>query len=90
MPHVNIRISGMVQGVFFRSSAKYKADALDIKGFARNEPDGTVYIEAESPVQAVLDDFIAWCKIGPPSSDVDDVSVSTADPVNFTRFSIVH
>jgi acylphosphatase len=45
--HFNIRISGRVQGVFFRASTKAKAEELGISGFVQNEPDGSVYIEAE-------------------------------------------
>ena len=90
MLHVNIRISGQVQGVFFRGSAQNKADELDIQGFARNEPDGTVYIEAESDDQAALDEFIAWCKVGPPSAEVDEVSVASGAYSNLKRFFISH
>ncbi|MBI2506744.1 MAG: acylphosphatase [Candidatus Colwellbacteria bacterium] len=37
--HLNIRVFGQVQGVFFRDSTRRKAEELGIKGFARNEPD---------------------------------------------------
>jgi acylphosphatase len=47
MNHVSIRISGKVQGVFFRASTKGKAEQYGINGFVRNEKDGSVYIEAE-------------------------------------------
>jgi len=47
MRHLNIRVSGKVQGVFFRASTKEQADQLGVKGFVRNEPNGDVYIEVE-------------------------------------------
>jgi two-component system LytT family response regulator len=45
--HKNIRITGRVQGVGFRYSARSLASSLGIKGFVRNLPNGEVYIEAE-------------------------------------------
>ncbi len=61
MKHLNIKIHGQVQGVFFRDSAKQAADKLGIKGFAKNEADGTVYIEAEGE-EAGLGKFLEWCR----------------------------
>lgn len=43
MKHLNMKIYGRVRGVFFRSSARKRAILLGISGFARNDPDGTVY-----------------------------------------------
>ena len=62
----------MVQGVFFRYSAKEKAESLGIMGFARNEADGSVYIEAEGEEDA-LHTFLEWCKTGPASASVNKV-----------------
>ena len=64
LKHLNIKILGRVQGVFFRHSAKQKAEELNIKGFARNEPDGAVYIEAEG-IEENLKQFLDWCHYGP-------------------------
>ena len=47
MEHWNFRISGKVQGVFFRDSTQTEADRLGLKGIIRNESDGTVYAEVE-------------------------------------------
>ncbi len=76
--HLNVKISGRVQGVFFRYSAKRKAEKLDIMGFARNEPDGTVYIEAEGE-EKTLKQFLAWCRKGPAFARVEKVE-SEFDP----------
>ena len=75
MKHLNIKIHGQVQGVFFRATAKEKADTLGIKIFARNEPDGSVYIEAEGEKEK-LDEFIKWCYQGPSFARVEKVEVS--------------
>ena len=47
MKHLEIKIFGKVQGVFFRSSARQKAGELGLSGFAENLADGSVEIEAE-------------------------------------------
>jgi acylphosphatase len=46
MKHWNIKVTGKVQGVFFRASTKAVADQLGVKGFVKNLSDGSVYIEA--------------------------------------------
>lgn len=63
--HYNIRVSGHVQGVGYRYASIRKARGFGIKGFVKNEPDGSVYIEAEADKQQ-LDKFLDWCRIGPP------------------------
>lgn len=70
--HLNIKISGQVQGVFFRHSARQKAKELGITGLARNEPDGTLYMEAEGEEEK-LKIFLEWCFHGPPSAAVEKV-----------------
>lgn len=69
MKHLDIKIYGQVQGVFFRYSAKEKADELKISGFARNEPDSAVYIEAEGE-ESRLNKFLEWCRQGPETAKI--------------------
>ena len=45
--HLNITLYGKVQGVFLRRTIEHEAKRKGIAGFVRNEPDGSVYIEAE-------------------------------------------
>lgn len=85
--HRVIRVSGRVQGVFFRQSAKQKAVELGVVGLARNEPDGTVTIEAEGD-PAALDALIAWCHDGPTHAKVERVTVESGTPRHFTAFAI--
>lgn len=74
-----MEISGQVQGVGFRFSAKNTADELGIKGIVRNESDGTVYVEALGDKES-MDKFIEAMRKGPsPAADVDKVVV-TFDP----------
>jgi len=83
--HLNIKIFGFVQGVFFRLTAKEEAGKLGVTGFAKNDPDGSVYIEAEGPKEK-LDEFIKWCHEGPSAAQVDKVVVSAGPLKNFSEF----
>ena len=83
--HLNIKIYGQVQGVFFRVTAKEKAEKLRIKGFARNEEDGAVYIEAEGEKDK-LDKFLEWCKNGPDKAQVEKLEVTEGPVKNFSSF----
>jgi acylphosphatase len=71
---VALRISGRVQGVFYRREARREALKLGLSGFVRNEKDGTVHAEAEGRDPAV-GAFIRWCRRGPEHAVVDDVAV---------------
>lgn len=86
--HVTIKISGLVQGVFFRASTKEQADALKISGFVRNEPDGSVYVSAEGD-ETDLQSFIEWCHHGPSRANVEKCEVKEDDLKGFSRFIIM-
>jgi acylphosphatase len=82
-----IKVTGHVQGVGFRWSAANEARTRGIKGYVRNLPDGSVFIEAEgSPVQLKI--FIEWCKKGPAFGSVESVTAESVTPVNYTDFRI--
>ncbi|MBN2093806.1 MAG: acylphosphatase [Candidatus Zambryskibacteria bacterium] len=59
MIHINAKIWGEVQGIGLRYMAKVKAGKFDIKGFIRNDPDNTVYMEIEGKKEAV-EGFLNW------------------------------
>ena len=82
-----IKIYGLVQGIFFRATAKEKADQLEISGFAKNISDGSVYIEAEGKKEN-LDEFVKWCSIGPSLAQVEKVIVTEGDFKNFSEFEV--
>lgn len=71
---IRILIHGLVQGVFFRHSAKQKAHELGITGWIRNNPDGSVEVLAQGNKKQ-LQEFIKWCKIGPVAANVEKVEV---------------
>ncbi|MEN9369453.1 MAG: hypothetical protein RI952_318 [Bacteroidota bacterium] len=85
--HLNITVSGKVQGVYFRDSTKAVADQLGIKGFIINQADGTVYCEAEG-VDFMLDSFVDWCEEGPERAEVTGVVVTDAEMKNFSNFLV--
>lgn len=87
MKHLIILVSGKVQGVFFRASAKEVAEQLNIKGFAQNQPDGNVCIEAEGN-EDTLKQFVDWCKTGPPRAQVTHMDIQEGAVQNFERFEI--
>ena len=51
--HRTFTVHGRVQGVFFRQNTRQQAQQLHLTGYARNNPDGTVTIEAEGPAEAL-------------------------------------
>ena len=68
------RVSGRVQGVFFRAATRARAEELGVTGYARNLPDGTVEVlayGAEAAVQALC----AWLWQGSPGSHVTAVEI---------------
>lgn len=85
--HFNVHISGKVQGVFYRASAKEKADEMNVMGFVQNESDGSVYLEAEG-TEEQLEKFIEWCRQGPPRSIVQEVKSAPGPVQRFQKFEI--
>ncbi len=72
--HIDIKIYGTVQGVGFRQAIKAKADSLNITGYTRNIPNGSVYVEAEGE-EKDLNKLVEWCNDGPESAEVEEVKV---------------
>jgi acylphosphatase len=65
-------VSGKVQGVWFRGSARDQAVALGLRGFARNLPDGRVEVLAIGDADAV-EQLGQWLHYGPPQARVDEL-----------------
>lgn len=75
MKRAKVKIYGIVQGVFFRANTKGRANRLNVNGYVRNMPDGTVEAVFEGEDEAV-DAIVQWCKKGPRGARVDRVEVS--------------
>lgn len=86
---VRLRISGKVQGVFFRKSAKIEADRLSVLGWVKNLDDGFVGVVAQGKM-SMVDKFIVWCKHGPPFAKVENVEVEWMKKLeDFESFEII-
>jgi acylphosphatase len=72
-------VAGRVQGVFYRASARLRAQALGVTGYARNLPDGRVEVLACGPAEAV-ESLCHWLWEGPPAAHVTAVDVETVAP----------
>ena len=82
-----VRISGRVQGVFFRQWTVNQARTLGVSGWVRNAPDGTVeaHLVGEEPVVAQM---IAAMHEGPSQARVEEVKVETVEPEDVSGFSV--
>lgn len=84
----HIYVSGKVQGVGYRDFTQQQASDLQLKGYARNLPDGRVEIEVEGE-KAKVEAFIQLLRQGPPQSKVTSVDLSWGPPSSrFQAFSI--
>ncbi len=78
--HINIKISGRVQGIGFRFCAYEKFVELGLTGKAENTEDRGVLVDAEGSEEK-LELLIDWCHQGPAGAKVDRVEVTeVAEP----------
>lgn len=74
-----LRIRGRVQGVGFRYFTQRAARRFALRGWVRNEADGSVACDVTGDVEAV-ERFLAEVRKGPGFARVDDVEVVDAVP----------
>ena len=84
---VDVRVTGLVQGVFFRAEAQQKAHRLGVAGWVRNEPDGSVAARFEGEPDAV-EAMVAWCREGPRRARVEGVDVRNVEPSGARGFDV--
>ena len=85
---LHIIVKGRVQGVYFRAYTQKQAIKLNIAGFVRNLPDGSVEIVASGHPED-LKKLVAWCRKGPMLAKVSEVIVSQHNnPAPFEDFDI--
>jgi acylphosphatase len=82
-----VRISGFVQGVFFRETIRRRAASAGVAGWVRNCPDGTVEAVFEGEAEAV-ERLVAFCERGPRGASVERVDVAPEDPEGIVGFEI--
>ena len=71
MERIDITVTGRVQGVGFRWHTVRQATALELAGWVRNQPDGSVRIVAEGERPA-LEALLGWARQGPDHARVED------------------
>jgi acylphosphatase len=84
---IRITVTGKVQNVGFRFYTARTAQEFSISGFVKNEPDGSVYIEAEGE-EDLLEIFTEWCRQGPNWARVDRLDVQEQPLMNFKSFRV--
>jgi acylphosphatase len=85
----HVRVSGRVQGVFFRAWTRDEAETLGLAGCVRDCRDGSVETHFEGDADAV-DEMIDLMREDPPDAEVNRVSFETADVEGEEGFEIRH
>jgi acylphosphatase len=84
---VTVKVTGRVQGVAFRWYTLQEAERLGVKGWVRNEPDGSVLAHYEGEDDAV-EEMLTWCREGSPSATVHHVEVRDVEPTRHGSFEV--
>ena len=85
---LHLKITGRVQGVFYRATTHEQALRLGLVGWVRNMPDGSVELCAEGP-REVLEQLLEWCRQGPPGARVSGVRPSWSEATGeHQRFAV--
>jgi acylphosphatase len=80
-------VSGRVQGVFFRDTARRRAEAAGVSGWVRNRPDGAVEAVFEGDPDPV-EEMVEFCRHGPSRAEVARVEVTEEGPEGLSGFEI--
>ena len=86
---VRLYITGVVQGIFYRSFIKENAERHNVKGFVRNLEDGRVEVFIEGDVDNV-NKMIEIAKKGPRHSQIKKVDIKPERFQEFKSFKILH
>ncbi|HWG08383.1 MAG TPA: DNA polymerase ligase N-terminal domain-containing protein [Solirubrobacteraceae bacterium] len=84
---IRARVGGTVQGVGFRESARRRALALGLRGWVRNEDDGTLAVHAEGEPRAV-EELLAFLREGPRGAAVEAREVEDVRVEGHEQFAI--
>jgi acylphosphatase len=75
-------VAGRVQGVYYRATAARHARELQIRGYAKNLPDGRVEVLALGP-EGALEELVRRLWVGSSAAKVTAVEVADATAVAF-------
>lgn len=85
---ISLLITGKVQGVGYRYSVKLKAESMAIRGYVRNQLDGSVFVTVQGENTAV-ENFVKWCYKGPSAALVRGVEKIPGSIEDFSKFKIL-
>lgn len=86
--HLKLKITGKVQGVWYRASMQKEARQLGICGLVKNESDGSVYAEVEGD-HLLLKRLADWCWKGPELAKVSSVIIEEGPLEGYESFEVV-
>ena len=81
-------VSGRVQGVSYRAATQQQAQALNLTGYAKNLPDGSVEVLA-CGAERDINELCAWLWEGPRMSQVSEVQCSDVMDQNLRGFVVL-
>ena len=84
-----LRVTGRVQGVFFRAWTCDQGRELGLAGWVRNCDDGSVQAHIEGDAAAV-GQLAERIRQGPPSARVEEVEVEEVEPEGLSGFAVRH
>lgn len=87
MRRVHVIVSGAVQGVGYRYTARLVARDIGVAGWVRNRADGTVEAEVEG-TPAQVDELLAWMAAGPPGARVEGARITDIPPTGQEGFDV--
>lgn len=85
---IKVRVTGKVQGVFFRRSTQQQAQQLGLNGYAKNLSDGSVEVLACGEASK-LEKLEAFLHQGPPDSEVERVEVEAVANAQTEGFRVL-
>jgi acylphosphatase len=80
-------VSGRVQGVFFRDTARRRAEAAGVSGWISNRPDGAVEAVFEGDPERV-EEMVEFSRHGPSRAEVAKVEVIDEEPEGLGGFDV--
>jgi acylphosphatase len=90
MVEIQCVVTGKVQGVAYRAYVQDSATQLELVGYVRNNPDGTVLVLAQG-IPDILKSFVEYLHEGSLLAQVEGVAVEWGSPqATYTEFSVLH
>ncbi len=87
---LTIKVSGKVQGVWFRARTREEAEKLSLAGSVWNNSDGSVGVVAEGEEEQ-LQKLLFWCRRGPSRAMVVDLDYDWQEyQGDFNGFNIAY